>query len=63
MTPIELDLPDEVAKALRITKKRVRTLVHLGELEGVRMGGPRSLRIVRASVSRFVERNRVGGAS
>jgi excisionase family DNA binding protein len=55
-----LQLPDDVARALKVPKKKVYALVHLGELEGVRVGGPRSLRIVASSVERFIQRNRVG---
>ena len=55
--------PEVVGAQLDIPAKRVRALVHLGELEGVRVGGPRSLRILASSVAAFLERNRIGKAS
>ncbi len=44
---------------LAIPVKKVRALVHLSELDGVRLAGPRSLRITLDSVERLIERNRI----
>jgi excisionase family DNA binding protein len=46
-----------VAKLLDVSKKRVYQMVHEGKLDAVRLG-PRSMRITRESIERFVDEGR-----
>ncbi len=46
-----------VAKLLDVSKKRIYQMVQEGKLDAVRLG-PRSMRITRESINRFVEQGR-----
>jgi hypothetical protein len=56
--PEQLLHPRVVARTLAITVKKVRVLVALDELDGVRTS-KRGLRITESSVRRFIEKHRV----
>ena len=47
-----------VAKLLDVSKKRIYQMVQEGKLDAVRLG-PRSMRITRDSIDRFVEQGRL----
>jgi excisionase family DNA binding protein len=46
-----------VAKLLDVSKKRIYQMVQEGKIDAVRLG-PRSMRITRESIDRFVEQGR-----
>jgi excisionase family DNA binding protein len=48
----------DVARQLTLSKNRVYALMHLGELQGVKLG-PRGLRVAASSVRQFIDRNRI----
>ncbi|MFP4380935.1 MAG: helix-turn-helix domain-containing protein [Candidatus Sumerlaeia bacterium] len=47
----------KVAKELDVSKKRIYQMVQEGKLDAVRLG-PRSMRITRESIDRFIEEGR-----
>ena len=53
----ELTRVYRVAKLLDVSKKRIYQMVHEGKLDAVRLG-PRSMRVTRSSIERFIEEGR-----
>jgi excisionase family DNA binding protein len=53
----ELSRVWRIAKELDVSRKRIYQMVQEGKLEAVRLG-PRSMRITRASLERFIEERR-----
>lgn len=48
-----------VAAQLGCSERHVRNLIHQGEIEAVKIGKKRGTRVLRESVGRFLDKNRI----